>query len=89
MVLSRILACLVAFFYTAADAEITPWKIGGSGLDWAESDSLAILVDKASGAIQPVYIRPTRPVFSYPDVAIYDGTGPVEEAGSFKREARP
>jgi hypothetical protein len=65
MVLSRILACLVAFFYTAADAEITPWKIGGSGLDWAESDSLAILVDKASGAIQPVYIRPTRPVFSY------------------------
>ena len=65
MVLSRILACLVAFFYTAADAEITPWKIGGSGLDWAESDSLTILVDKASGAIQPVYIRPTRPVFSY------------------------
>ena len=46
MILARIFACLVAFLHTAADAEVTPWKIGGSGLDWAESDSLAILVDK-------------------------------------------
>ena len=65
MILTRIFACLVVFLHTAADAEVTPWKIGGSGLDWATSDSVAILVDKASGAIRPVYIRPDRPIFSY------------------------
>ena len=65
MMLTRIFACLVVFLHTAVDAEVTPWKIGGSGLDWATSDSVAILVDKASGAIQPVYIRPDRPIFSY------------------------
>ena len=65
MILSRIFACLVVFLHTAADAEVTPWQIGGSGLDWATSDSVAILVDKALGAIRPVYIRPDRPVFSY------------------------
>ena len=31
----------------------------------------------------------SRPVFPYPDVAHYDGVGPVENAGSFKREVRP
>ena len=65
MILTRIFACLVVFLHTAADAEVTPWKIGGSGLDWATSDSVAILVDKASGAIRPVYIRPDLPIFSY------------------------
>ena len=65
MILARIFACLVVFLHTAADAEVTPWQIGGSGLDWATSDSVAILVDKALGAIRPVYIRPDRPVFSY------------------------
>ena len=62
---ARMLVSLAALCHTAADAEITPWQIGGSGLDWAESDSVSILVDKASGAIQPVYIRPDRSVFSY------------------------
>ena len=59
------LVSLAALCHTAADAEITPWQIGGSGLNWAESDSVSILVDKASGALQPVYIRPDRSVFSY------------------------
>ncbi len=65
MRLTRIFACLVALLHTVVDAEVTPWKIGGSGLDWAESDSVAVLIDKVSGAIRPVYIRTDRPVFSY------------------------
>ena len=39
--------------------------------------------------VDPSTVLFSRPVFPYPDVAIYDGKGPVEEAGSFKREARP
>ena len=39
--------------------------------------------------VEPSTVRFSRPVFPYPDIAIYDGSGPVEEASSFKREARP
>ena len=34
-------------------------------------------------------VRFSRPVYPYPDVAIYDGTGPMEDAASFKRDPRP
>ena len=67
MIYARILACLATLIHTATEAEITLWKIGGSGLEWAKYDSVAILVDQstAPGALQPIYIRPDRSVFSY------------------------
>ena len=64
MVISRILAG--ALFHTVADAKITPWKIGGSGLDWAQSDALAILVDNGAGGGGLEYERP-------PDAVDRDG----------------
>ena len=51
----------------AAQAQLSTWQIGGSGLEWSGSDTLDILIDfeTAPTAIQPVYISPDSPVFSY------------------------
>ena len=67
MTYARILLWLAASWITTAKADIALWQIGGSGLEWAEHDSVAILIDDATkpGAIQPVYIQPDRSVFSY------------------------
>ena len=58
---------LILLWITTAKADIALWQIGGSGLEWAEHDSVAILIDDATkpGALQPVYIQPDRSVFSY------------------------
>ena len=58
---------LILLWITTAKADIALWQIGGSGLEWAEHDSVAILIDDAAkpGALQPVYIQPDRSVFSY------------------------
>ena len=64
---SFFLLWLTASWITTAEADIDLWQIGGSGLEWAEHDSVAILIDETTtpGAIQPVYIQPDRSVFSY------------------------
>ena len=63
----RISLWLVASWITTAEADIALWQLGGSGLEWAEHDSVAILIDETTtpGAIQPIYIQPDRSVFSY------------------------
>ena len=36
---------LILLWITTAKADIVLWQIGGSGLEWAEHDSVAILID--------------------------------------------
>ncbi len=64
---SALLLWLTASWITTAEADIALWQIGGSGLEWAEHDSVAILIDETTtpGAIQPIYIQPDRSIFSY------------------------
>jgi len=42
------------------NAQITTWKLGGSGLAWVGSDTAKVMIDFATtaGAIQPQYIEP-------------------------------
>jgi hypothetical protein len=49
-----------------ASAQVNAWKLGGNGLAWSAMDSVKVLIDfdTAPGAIQPVYLRPERTVFS-------------------------
>ena len=63
----RISLWLVASWISTAEADIVLWQIGGGGLEWAEHDSVAILIDETTtpGAIQPIYIQPDRSIFSY------------------------
>ncbi len=64
---SAFLLWLTTSWITPTEADIALWQIGGSGLEWAEHDSVAILIDETTtpGAIQPIYIQPDRSVFSY------------------------
>ncbi|MYF92704.1 MAG: hypothetical protein F4049_14905 [Gemmatimonadetes bacterium] len=64
---SAFLLWLTVSWITTAEADIALWQLGGSGLEWAEHDSVAILIDEITtpGAIQPIYIQPDRSVFSY------------------------
>ena len=50
-------------------AQITQLRLGGDGLEWAANDSASILIDYqlTPGAIQPVYLKPDRTVFSHLD----------------------
>ncbi len=50
-------------------AQVSLWKLGGSGLPWSENDSLNVLVDftSAPNAIQPLYLRPEQNVLSLLD----------------------
>ena len=52
-----------------ARAEVSSWMLGGSGLPWAGSDSVDVMIDFETSptAIQPFYITPDRTVFSYLD----------------------
>ena len=67
LVLIRILSAFLAFGVMASQAQRQSWQIGGAGLAWSEADSIQVLIDFDSswGAIQPVYIDPTRSLFSY------------------------
>ena len=49
-----------------AEAQLSVWKLGGSGLQWSEYDSIQVLIDfeGAPGTIQPFYLTPDRTVFS-------------------------
>ena len=51
---------------TAGEAQLGTWQLGGSGLEWSETDSVEIFIDfdRTPGAIQPVYLTPERTVFS-------------------------
>ncbi len=63
------LLIVIALMVGQSAAQISTWKLGGSGLVWSESDTTRIFVDFASapGSIQPVYLSPERTVFSYLD----------------------
>jgi hypothetical protein len=51
---------------TTALAQLRQWKLGGSGLQWDQTDSVNVLIDfdRAPGAIEPIFLRPDRTVFS-------------------------
>ena len=76
LVLIRILSAFLAFGVMASQAQRQSWQIGGAGLAWSEGDSIQVLIDfdSSSGAIQPVYIDPTRSLFSY-----YSGWQPLKD----------
>ena len=50
---------------TSAAADISLWKIGGSGLSWAASDSAQVMIDFTgpNNSIQPVLVRADTTVF--------------------------
>lgn len=50
---------------TGAAADISLWKIGGSGLSWADSDSAQVMIDFTGphNSIQPVLVRADTTVF--------------------------
>ena len=52
-----------------AEAQISQWQLGGSGLSWSENDTTRLFVDYAGvpGAIQPTYFTPDQTVFSHID----------------------
>ena len=54
-----LLLCLSTLGAGSANAQITTWKLGGSGLEWVGSDTARVMIDFASapGAIQPRYIQ--------------------------------
>lgn len=53
------------------------------------TDGVAHFFRQPRFPVEPGNVAFSRPVFPYPDVAIYDGSGPVDEASSFRREGRP
>lgn len=50
---------------TGAAADISLWKIGGSGLSWADSDSAQVMIDFTGphNSIQPLLVRADTTVF--------------------------
>lgn len=48
-----------------SNAQISLWKIGGSGFSWAENDTTRLFIDFSStpGSIQPVYFNPRENAF--------------------------
>ena len=65
----RGLLLALALMAGPAAAQISVWKLGGSGLQWSASDTTRLFIDFASapGSIQPVYLTPERTVFSHLD----------------------
>jgi hypothetical protein len=59
----RFIFLIALLFSTASSyAQISLWKLGGSGLQWSQNDSLNVLVDFTSvpGTIQPIYLNPEQ-----------------------------
>lgn len=52
---------------TGAAADISFWQIGGTGVNWADSDSAQVMIDFAAGAnsIQPVQVHSDTTVFTF------------------------
>jgi hypothetical protein len=67
--LMRLAAALGLLAAGSGEAEVSIWKVGGSGLAWSDHDSVSVMIDfeSAPRAIQPFYITPDRTVFSYLD----------------------
>ena len=59
--------CLAIFGATATGADISFWQIGGSGVNWADSDSAQVMIDFTSGAnsIQPILVTSDTTVFTF------------------------
>jgi len=51
---------MLFLFASTVEAELANWKLGGSGLSWADNDTVRVLIDtnSLSGSIQPQYIHP-------------------------------
>ena len=62
-----IFALIVLLIASAVKAEITFWKLGGSGLEWSANDTTRLFIDFTSvpRAIQPIYLTPEETVFSH------------------------
>jgi len=60
---------LILFFSititTTLDAQVSVWKIGGSGLQWSQNDTTRLFVDfgSAPGSIQPIYFQADENAF--------------------------
>ena len=62
-----IFALIVLLIASSVKAEITFWKLGGSGLEWSANDTTRLFIDFTSvpRAIQPIYLTPEETVFSH------------------------
>ncbi len=52
--------------FTPGEADISAWKLGGSGLAWSGNDTVQVLIDfeTAPGAIQPLYLTKEQNLFA-------------------------
>jgi len=69
MTLTGLLIFSLVLIASPAKAQISLWKLGGSGLQWSQADTTRLFVDFTSvpGSIQPIYLTPERTVFSHLD----------------------
>ncbi len=58
--------CALLLQATPVHAQLSSWKLGGSGLPWSQQDTVRIMLDAESvpGSIQPVYIEPKTNIIS-------------------------
>ena len=58
--------CALLLQATPVHAQLSSWKLGGSGLPWSQQDTVRIMLDAESvpGSIQPVYIEPETNIIS-------------------------
>ena len=59
--------CIGLGLPSLAQADVTIWKLGGSGHKWSQRDTAAIFVDfdETRNAIQPVYMTPDVSIFTH------------------------
>ena len=59
--------CLGLGWSPQAQADVTIWKLGGSGLRWSQQDTASIFIDydETRNAIQPLHITPDVSVFTH------------------------
>lgn len=64
-----LLGLVIALIAAPAMAEISIWKLGGSGLEWSENDTTRLFIDfdGVPGGIQPIYLTTDRTIFSHLD----------------------
>ncbi len=65
----RFILLLLLLLPISSSAQISLWKIGGSGLSWADNDTTRLFVDFSTtpGSIQPIYFRTEENAFQHID----------------------
>jgi len=65
--LNPILAIAMSLVATGAQAQVSIWKLGGSGLRWSRSDTVRVLieVEEQANAIRPRYFTPDQDILPF------------------------